>query len=812
MSFAMRPLPRVRISALALMAWLLWAFVSPLPAHATQQPPEIAVWQPASGFNPSAPVDLIASRSMHIDRSGDATIENIGSRPFKLIGPIAFFGNRKEPVWLRLDLLPAPVETTWWLTMQPAMVHAVTVYQPDGHGGWISSSMGSRYPHREQPLDLLNPAVPLKLVHGQSSSVFIEIRTASPVLFARAIQPMQAYAQDRGTVLGMAIYLGLALTMLVGCTVAWVVTRAGFWMACAVYDLATLFLVLVHTGIGAQWLLPDAADLFNRLHPIASCVHLFASAFFFWRLLAQIQSPAWTSWGYRLAMLLLPVQLVIIALGEPALALKLNNLMGLALSGWGVVMLLFVRSPDPVQAWGARLLFLLVTFYALFFFSPWLPLLQMPAILLLFTTLPANVLTMVMGAALGARLTWRMQQERRELAIRAAELNKAREEAEQANRAKSDFLASMSHEIRTPLNGIVGLAELAREKTLNATTREHYLDLMVDSARALSQTLTEVLDLSKIEAGQMKVQVREFDPHRLLEGLRQSYAPLAEARGLSLGLEVDPRVPHGVKADDIKLRQVLTNFISNALKFTHQGGITLRAGPAPQSPDHWIFSVVDTGIGVAVEDRPMLFQPYVQLAVERGTQASTGLGLAIAGQLAGLMQGEVGVDSTPGHGSCFWLSVPLPLAQTPNVNPTAEAPPQQPLAGQDVLIVDDNPVNLLVCSVQLERAGASIKTAVDGQAGLDLIAQASASGQGFDLVLMDIQMPVMDGLQAVRRVRQLPQGRGLPVIALSAGVTEDEQREALAAGFDAFCPKPIVLSDLLAKIEAVKSMKAAASA
>jgi len=369
-------------------------------------------------------------------------------------------------------------------------------------------------------------------------------------------------------------------------------------------------------------------------------------------------------------------------------------------------------------------------------------------------------------------------------------LAKARDDAEAANRAKSAFLANTSHEIRTPLNGVVGLARLARRPDIDEARRSQYLDQIADSAETLAAVISDVLDLSKIEAGKLAIEQVAFDLHALLESLGQVYGTLADARGLTFALHVDAGVPTWVWGDPVRVRQVLGNYLNNALKFTAAGTLSLHA--TPLAGDRLRFEVRDTGPGITPAVQAQLFRPFTQ-ADQSTTRrfGGSGLGLSICLELAALMQGRVGVDSEPGHGSCFWAELPLP--------PTEEREPVSgfggldapELAGARVLMVEDNAVNMTIAVAMLEQWGVAVEQASDGALALAAVEQAARAGHPFDLVLMDVQMPVMSGYEATRRLRALPAGRDLPIIALTAAALTSEREQALACGMDGFLTKPI---------------------
>lgn len=374
-------------------------------------------------------------------------------------------------------------------------------------------------------------------------------------------------------------------------------------------------------------------------------------------------------------------------------------------------------------------------------------------------------------------------------------LAKARDDAEAANRAKSAFLANTSHEIRTPLNGLVGLARLARRPDLEEGRRAQYLEQIAESAETLSAIISDVLDLSKIEAGKLDIEQLAFDLRALLESLRQVYGTLADARGLDFTLAVEDGVPGWVWGDPVRVRQVLANYLNNALKFTERGSVTLAARRSRNGGLR--FEVRDTGPGITPEVRERLFQPFTQ-ADQSTTRrfGGSGLGLSICHELASLMGGAVGVDSEPGRGSCFWAELPLPATEPPARDSGFGALGPSPLAGMRVLMVEDNPVNMTIAVAMLEQWGVQVAQAGDGVQALAAVEQSERSGQPLDAVLMDVQMPVMSGYEATRALRARPGARRLPIIALTAAALTSEREQALAAGMDGFLTKPIDMQKL----------------
>lgn len=400
------------------------------------------------------------------------------------------------------------------------------------------------------------------------------------------------------------------------------------------------------------------------------------------------------------------------------------------------------------------------------------------------------------------------------------ELERARQHAEDMSRLKTEFLSNMSHEIRTPLNGIVGSASLLK-KTKISKDQEKYLDVIVGSGDTLLSLISDVLDISKIEAGDVKINPEPLSIKRLIADLISSFSPKAQSKNIELKIEYNGNIPDLVLADPVRLKQIMFNLIGNSMKFVVEGEVIVRVEETATQNDQAVLkiSVEDTGIGIPEDKLDIIFDVFAQAdASTTKKYGGTGLGLAITQRLVDLMEGTIGVNSEVGKGTTFWFEITVPILKKDNLD---DIKLQKHHSGKDgqpgeaidfqlnasILLVENEMVNQMVAIDMLETMGCTVDLAENGQEALDML---EAKDNKYDVVLMDCMMPVMDGYEATQEIREREKSKDKHqiIIAMTANVMADERDKCLKAGMDDYLAKPVKEENLYAKLkEYIKGSK-----
>jgi len=713
--------------------------------------------------------DLTLARAVLEDPSGRLTQAEVQGRVFEPVGATLFRGYSRSAFWLRLRLRRPAAGGPVVLLIREPFLNEVRLFEPDPGtpAGWRSRVTGDHYPYAGR--DRATASLGFTVQPGTAEATYyLRLRTSTPAqLTVEALEPAEAAARDHQFDLLAVFFVTAMGLLLVWAVHSYFLDRLRVVGLFALHQATyTLFGVAI-TGYLARWLPPGLADLASA---VPYCAVTFTTVLFCRDLFRPYEPPALLRRGLDLFLLAFPLQAAAMALGWIPAA-SISNYLLVRVVWWYLVLVAFSLRREQVPrrrtlqaVFGAATLvftgFWVLSSHA--FGGP--------------SHLIGRQILIASGLIIGGLFAMILNARTRRLLL----------EAEQSRldlRARTEFLATVSHEVRTPLNALVGFSGLARAATDPAKV-EQYLGILEQSARTLMELVDDILDMSKLEARAMALEAVPFDLRRLATALEAQHRPLAEAKGLDFQAGVAGAVPAWVCGDPTRLRQVLANLLGNAIKFTGRGSVGFHLGLAERTGEagaRWLrFEVRDTGIGMAEASRALLFQPFRQLDASISRRyGGTGLGLAIVHDLVALMGGDIAVHSREGEGSRFVVELPLPEAPA---EPAALVP-------GSALVVEDNPFNRRLLEDLLTGFGQRVTLAGDGLQALELL-----EGQPFDLILVDIRMPGMDGLELARRIRRLEAGRersATTILAVTADAGAGTRAAGLAAGLDAVLTKPV---------------------
>ncbi|MFV9683417.1 7TM diverse intracellular signaling domain-containing protein [Pseudomonas sp. NY15367] len=753
---------------------------------------------------------LPLGQSMYVfeDVRGDASIDDIASPAvqgsFRLHDkPVLNAGYSRSVFWLRLDLEYRPEQAqgdrNWLLELAYPPLDHLELYLPDEDGSFaLAQRTGDALPFDSRQIRQNNYLFELNLEPGQAKRVYLRLESQGSIQAPLTLWAPNAYLEQQpGRIYVLGIIYGVLLVMLVYNLFIFISVRDTSYLYYILYIASFGLYQVSVNGAGIEYFWPNSPWWANAATPfLIGAAALFGCQFARSFLHTAEHSP----WVDRLLLLLMTCGVVVMLL-----ALSVSYATALRLATYLALLFTVVIFAAGILAWlrGMRV--------ARYFIFAWTAFLIGGAVntLMVLGYLPNVFLTMyasqigsalevgLLSLALADRINAMKEERARILQEAGRKLEALNQELADSNRFKDEFLATVTHELRTPMNGVIGSLELMQTVKMDVEL-EQYQMTAAASARDMMRMVNDILALTELQAGKLYPRHEAFSLRGLFDGLRAHYAPRAEDKGLRFTLELEDSLPDILEGDAAKLAQALGYLLDNAIKFTNEGGVTLQVGRTGNPGNNLPLSVVvsDTGIGFAQSEGD-LYQRFHQLDGSMTRKyGGLGIGLAICRQLVDLLGGSLSHESQPGVGSRFRLNVPLTL---PEQQPAPALRPQRLPSGValrqvqqcTVLIVEDNAINQLVTRGMLLKLGYRVRTADNGAEALELL-----RGETVDAVLLDCQMPVMDGFATCRAIRALPGCAELPVLAITAHSHSGDRERCLAAGMSDYLAKPVKFEEL----------------
>jgi signal transduction histidine kinase/CheY-like chemotaxis protein len=749
-----------------------------LPLTATAGKTDVAPWL---HYNcPDRPLTLAQARQLDYQA---------------LPGQRVAFGYRHQHCWFHFRLHNSTTSALdLILTLDFAMLDHTRLYQL-GPLGVSEQAAGDVEPWQQRRLRTRLFSYPLILAPGENGDYYLQIHTTSSMNLPLAVMDRSTFIEEQfGKETALGIFYGIGVGLVLYNLLLWLAIRERAYAWYVLHLTTALLFFACLNGSTYHWW-PQATDWNNRAPYVFAYAAMFFGTLFTREFLSlrKLWPRTYKILGIFCGLVLLATLAQLLLPPE-----KINS----ALAGFGIVSL-FLLSGTGIACWraGQREARIFVLAWGLFLFMLLLVALNTYGIM---STLILSLYGMQIGliaqqVLLSLALATRINMLKAEKQQREHETRLAHAE----NAAKGDFLAKMSHEIRTPMNAVLGISQLLHDTTLDKNQR-HYVDMLQHAGQSLLNLINDVLDYSKINAGRLELEQVPLQLEALLTETAAIFAISAEQKGLGFRHEISGKLPAWVEGDPQRLRQVLNNLLGNAVKFTESGSISLHAQVRAYGSQHIILTLTinDTGIGMNSAVQGQIFQPFQQADATTSRRfGGSGLGLAISRQLVEMMKGRIEVESQVSAGSTFRVSLPLRVCTAPTNNGHSDAiPSTEGHAGLAVLVVEDQAVNRMVINGLLQKLGITPLHAENGQAAVELL-QAHPE---IELVLMDCEMPVMDGYEATRQWRLIEAAQQRPrlrIIALTAHALSEHRERCLSAGMDDHLAKPVMLKELAAMLQ-----------